>query len=319
MAALKFDKQFLQCFWDLAAVDEEVRSKAVASLIHFIGQEKDTGDDSASESESSEPVDPKAARLAYSLKRLVGGLASSRDAARQGFAVALTTLLKTFKEDVSLSEVWEKVESLLNAEGASKQEERDVLFGRLFAILALVRSGRLYTEEGTQVPVSRASARTEGNSADGSSEASDDGSEDEESGEESEEESGEEESGEEESGEEESSEEASSADREAAVEADGDVEMGAAEPAAPLLVQCIKEALAVADRKIYLREIAFSTIRTLLQDAPAAIVAEVLLPALSSQVNLKLAQMSPDQLALVLVLQQRGIVGRPPAPLWVYR
>jgi hypothetical protein len=73
-------KEFLQVFWDLAAVPQKTRVDAVAKLLEAL------------------KADSGACNLEYSLKRLVRGLGSGRDAARQGFAAGLSQLLKNFPE-----------------------------------------------------------------------------------------------------------------------------------------------------------------------------------------------------------------------------
>ena len=74
---LQFDEKFRQCFWDLASVKEQVREKAAAQLIHILVAEEKAN------------VEEKK-QLAYALTRLIRGLSSSRDGARQGFSTALT-------------------------------------------------------------------------------------------------------------------------------------------------------------------------------------------------------------------------------------
>lgn len=68
------DKDFLQCFWDLALNDSNKRVTASANLIEFVKKNMDTEKE-------------------YALKRLIKGLGSSRDSARHGFATCLTEFL----------------------------------------------------------------------------------------------------------------------------------------------------------------------------------------------------------------------------------
>eukprot|EP00736_Rhodelphis_marinus_P006245 Rmarinus@m.25781 len=125
MAAGSRGQQLLSLFWDLAAVEAEAREKAAAALLSAL-----------KESESPEDVD-------YCLNRLVRGLASSRDAARQGFTLALTGLLRAYPS-IQTSVVFEKKVDFLQPHGNLKpQEERDLLFGRTFLLVVLVRAGRL--------------------------------------------------------------------------------------------------------------------------------------------------------------------------------
>ena len=76
------DKAFLQCFWDLASDDSVTRIAASAQLVAFVKNNLD-------------------AEREYGLKRLVKGLASSRDSARQGFAACLCEYLQLPGVEVS--------------------------------------------------------------------------------------------------------------------------------------------------------------------------------------------------------------------------
>ena len=68
------DKEFLQCFWDLALDDGAKRVAASARLIEFVKKNLDAERD-------------------YALKRLIKGLASSRESARHGFSTCLCEFL----------------------------------------------------------------------------------------------------------------------------------------------------------------------------------------------------------------------------------
>ncbi|XP_033119556.1 myb-binding protein 1A-like protein, partial [Anneissia japonica] len=82
----------------------------------------------------------------YALQRLVKGLASSRQGARQGYATALAELLALLPV-ISLKEVFVLIKNHLHSK-TSKQEEREHLFGQVFAYIAVVQSGRLQAEDG---------------------------------------------------------------------------------------------------------------------------------------------------------------------------
>ncbi|RHZ21865.1 hypothetical protein DYB31_004718 [Aphanomyces astaci] len=85
-----------------------------------------------------------AEELAYTLKRLIRGLASSRDAARQGFSTALTALLHHFPAAVPVESVLDLLKSTMDVSASMKgMEQRDHMFGRLFGLLAIHSSGRL--------------------------------------------------------------------------------------------------------------------------------------------------------------------------------
>ncbi|RLN46882.1 hypothetical protein BBJ29_002889 [Phytophthora kernoviae] len=118
---------FLKLFWTLAESDRAVRTQAAAQILAHLQQ--------------SSKVD---AEVQYTLKRLVRGLASSRDAARQGFSTALAGLLATFPKQVTLKEAHELLRDAMEVHSSMKpMEQREHMFGRLFGLLALHRSGRL--------------------------------------------------------------------------------------------------------------------------------------------------------------------------------
>lgn len=65
--------EFLQYFWDLAKPEHDARVKACAGILETLQKPDEDGE-----------------IMSYTLKRLVKGLASSRDCARQGFSFALS-------------------------------------------------------------------------------------------------------------------------------------------------------------------------------------------------------------------------------------
>ena len=114
--------------------------------------------------------------LQYCVERLVRGLGSNRKGARQGFSVALTELLATFPQ-VTAAQVLALVDQHLQPVGSAKaevripvfmrilrvmvsidrlcrpQEERGCLFGQLFALMCLLRSGHLSGKVGPHNPI----------------------------------------------------------------------------------------------------------------------------------------------------------------------
>ncbi|KAF1780208.1 Armadillo-type fold [Phytophthora cactorum] len=118
---------FLKLFWTLAESERDVRTQAAAQLLaHLKSSAK------------------QEAEVQYTLKRLVRGLASSRDAARQGFSTALSGLLATFPKQLSLQSTHELLRDAMEVHSSMKpMEQREHVFGRLFGLLALHRSGRL--------------------------------------------------------------------------------------------------------------------------------------------------------------------------------
>ena len=122
----------LATFWDLAAVDEGKRLTAAATLVTLLTEEQ------AKEGDATPCGD-----LTYAVRRLVRGLASSRDGARQGFGAALIEVLRTF-EAVDLTTVLSVMEESMALHGSMHgAEERDALFGRIFTCASVLRSGRL--------------------------------------------------------------------------------------------------------------------------------------------------------------------------------
>ncbi|GAA5989331.1 hypothetical protein JCM10908_001261 [Rhodotorula pacifica] len=94
----------------------------------------------------------QAADTPYALKRLVAGLASSNDAARQGFAVALAQLTALLPDQQHAAQVLPQLmEATSSRAGIDAREERDLLFARLVGLHALVRSGVLVRADGPTV------------------------------------------------------------------------------------------------------------------------------------------------------------------------
>ncbi|KAM0756343.1 hypothetical protein T439DRAFT_345128 [Meredithblackwellia eburnea MCA 4105] len=82
----------------------------------------------------------------YAIKRLVKGLGSSNEAARQGFAVALTELIARLPIDKSNSVLELILTTSTPPSGADSKEERDLLFARLFGVHAVFRSAIPYRQ-----------------------------------------------------------------------------------------------------------------------------------------------------------------------------
>ncbi|XP_026184718.1 myb-binding protein 1A-like protein isoform X2 [Mastacembelus armatus] len=124
---LQQSRVFLDFFWDLAKPDQEVRLKAVENLIQYL--------------KSSDKAD----ELEYAFKRLVDGLAHTREAARPGFSLALGQVLSAF-EDISLQSVLDRIKEKHSLTSVKKKLFRNALFGNLFGVLALHQSSRLPKE-----------------------------------------------------------------------------------------------------------------------------------------------------------------------------
>ncbi|TFK27400.1 DNA-directed DNA polymerase, partial [Coprinopsis marcescibilis] len=177
----------LPLFWNLSSASKKERIDASVKLVGALEQfqsqfvPKQTaattgaggkvngegGDSDASEDEDdaqSDGVGKKgderldllnAQDVSYSIRRLIRGLASPRESSRLGFAVALTELLSRI-ETVTCAQIVNLIMSSSKTQGSmSGQEERDVLFARLFGFMAVIRSGLLLRE--TPLPASASS------------------------------------------------------------------------------------------------------------------------------------------------------------------
>ncbi len=151
---------FLDTFYGLSSMDPQERAEAAQDMIQhcLLGPQANTKD------------------AAYALKRLLNALCSGRAAARQGNASALVAFLKVAQETNSLQDIQKETKVSQNKQqkqenpvvdavvsdrifvrnqllaattepGDSRKkkgsEERDYVFGRLFGILAVQKSGML--------------------------------------------------------------------------------------------------------------------------------------------------------------------------------
>uniref|UniRef100_H3BH19 MYB binding protein 1a n=1 Tax=Latimeria chalumnae TaxID=7897 RepID=H3BH19_LATCH len=121
---LKQNRQFLDFFWDIAKPEQETRLKAIEKLLEHL--------------KSSEKED----ELKYTLKRLVEGLAATRETARPGFSLALAQVLQSL-EAVPLQAVLDQIKEKHDPQKVKKKLQRNALFGNFFGVLALSQSGRL--------------------------------------------------------------------------------------------------------------------------------------------------------------------------------
>ncbi|XP_029468530.1 myb-binding protein 1A isoform X2 [Rhinatrema bivittatum] len=124
---LRQNRQFLDFFWDIAKPEQTVRLAATESLVRYL--------------KSSEKED----ELKYTLKRLIEGLAATRESARPGFSLALAQVLQFF-EEIPLITVLEQIQERHNLQKVKKKLFRSAAFGNFFGVLALFQSGRLMKE-----------------------------------------------------------------------------------------------------------------------------------------------------------------------------
>ncbi|KAF3783570.1 DNA polymerase V [Nymphaea thermarum] len=145
----------IDIFRDLSSVEVSAREAAVEALVKELQKvqkayEKSGGTvyerNSQLEAEKDEGLKNCAPSLRYALRRLIRGVSSSRECARQGFALGLTTVLGTI-QSISIDSTLELIDNLLEVSSSMKgQEARDCFLGLLFAYGALARSGRVAHE-----------------------------------------------------------------------------------------------------------------------------------------------------------------------------
>ncbi|KAI3841024.1 hypothetical protein MKX03_018255 [Papaver bracteatum] len=145
----------ISVFNDLASVNSSIREAATETLVtelrdvqkeYNLVEKKGAdggGDGSQLEAEKKDGLDNCASSLRYAIRRLIRGVSSSRECARQGFALGLTVVLKTIP-DVKLDALMKLITDILEINSSMKgQEAKDCLLGRLFAYGAVARSGRV--------------------------------------------------------------------------------------------------------------------------------------------------------------------------------
>ncbi|KAI8080065.1 DNA polymerase phi-domain-containing protein [Halteromyces radiatus] len=148
----------LNLYWDLASLDVKTRQQATVTLIRTLAdfqQQHEKSLDSMDDNgiaDTEEKLDILCASdVSYAVRRLLRGLPSSRQGARQGFSLALTELLSIIDcigTNLVLDLLCQYTE---RTNGMSGEEVRDMLFGRLFGIMAIVASGLLTRSSSTSV------------------------------------------------------------------------------------------------------------------------------------------------------------------------
>uniref|UniRef100_A0A6N2L3E0 Uncharacterized protein n=1 Tax=Salix viminalis TaxID=40686 RepID=A0A6N2L3E0_SALVM len=161
-------------FKDLASVDVSVREGAVERLVtelqevqkaYEVTENKEVVEGELKlEAEKDDGLNDCAPSVRYAVRRLVRGASSSRECARQGFALGLTVLVDTIPS-IKVGSVLKLIVDLLEVSSSMKgQDIRDCLLGRLFAYGALALSGRLaednlFIKEFTDVLISLAAKK----------------------------------------------------------------------------------------------------------------------------------------------------------------
>ncbi|KAJ7219138.1 DNA polymerase phi-domain-containing protein [Mycena pura] len=142
----------LPLFWDLSSASRKQRIDASVKLIGALEQfqaqfvpkdSRQAGSDDEEDEENEAQTDSidilNAQDVSYSIRRLMRGLASPRESSRLGFAVALTELLSRL-DTITCSQILALLAD--STQGSmTGQEERDVLFARLFGLTAIIQSG----------------------------------------------------------------------------------------------------------------------------------------------------------------------------------
>lgn len=92
------NQQFLGYFWDLASEDSIKRQNACINLIEYLHKSNNL-----QVNESLNQIQMQTNKeIQYCMKRLIRGLCSSREAARQGFAITLIEIMNCFQFPIQL-------------------------------------------------------------------------------------------------------------------------------------------------------------------------------------------------------------------------
>ncbi|XP_074344144.1 rDNA transcriptional regulator pol5 [Apium graveolens] len=144
----------LGVFKDLGSGDAGVRVAAAERLVRELKEvqkvfEKsggENGDGLMLEAEKDDGLNGCAPSVRYAVRRLIRGVSSSRECARQGFALGLTVLIGALP-CVEVDSLMKLIIDLLEVSSSMRgQDVKDCLLGRLFAYGAIARSGRLTNE-----------------------------------------------------------------------------------------------------------------------------------------------------------------------------
>ncbi|XP_067932429.1 uncharacterized protein [Watersipora subatra] len=120
----------LDTFWGLSSTNEDERSKNCMALLEALG--KDSG----------KPSGKSSSLLDYTLKRLITGLGSNRQAAPLGFATALCEVLTLHADSLTSAELFKLVsENLQISKQDTKGQRTHAALGKILAYTSIARSG----------------------------------------------------------------------------------------------------------------------------------------------------------------------------------
>ncbi|OEL18924.1 hypothetical protein BAE44_0020058 [Dichanthelium oligosanthes] len=148
----------MNVFRDLASPEASVREAAAEALVAELREvqkayekgarkgEKEAADGDGSsqmEAEKDDGLDNCAPSVRYAIRRLIRGISSSREYARQGFALGLAVVLESIRA-IRIEALMKLIPNLLEYSSSMKgPEAKDNLLGRLFGFGAIARSGRV--------------------------------------------------------------------------------------------------------------------------------------------------------------------------------
>ncbi|CAL9079455.1 unnamed protein product [Musa textilis] len=164
MAAANQPGLHVNVFRDLASADSSVREAAAESLVVELSEvqkayekQRGKGEEDGTlqlEAEKDDGLEDCAPSLRYAIRRLIRGVSSSRECARQGFALGLAAVVGTIPT-IKLNSLMKLITDLLDVSSSMKgQEAKDYLLGRLFAYGSLARSGRIVKDWSTNADTS---------------------------------------------------------------------------------------------------------------------------------------------------------------------
>jgi DNA polymerase phi len=142
----------MQIYWNLSSMNMTVREAAALALVRELREKQEEFTAGGGRGGIAEVLGAKdndglfdgcAPAVQYALRRLVRGLGSSRECARQGFSTALTAVVEALP--VLRGEALLRVipSNLEVTSSMKKQDARDGLLGRLFAYGSLIRAKRI--------------------------------------------------------------------------------------------------------------------------------------------------------------------------------